>query len=465
MRLRAPEVPERLARQVAAAVEGLRAEGLYKPPGVAETIDWAEALATLGRADARRGVGQRHARHGAEVPRGPRAGARQGRGRARAGGRAARHVMAGARDGRRHDGPHPPRPRRGGAARRHRSPTPPALAEVGMRPALVGLLGRPGHAGAPARGRARLRPGLRGRVRGPARRPTGRAAEPDAESVTLLRRHRRRAPPRRSRRRASWSTVPCFALRWSDREVLRAKDFARCTRRRARRGPPADGRPAPRRAPAGARAASARPAAGAARSTSAPPPAGRCAPAASRCAPSTAEAGDRPRRVVLLCDVSGSMEAYARALVRFAHVAVVGRAQVEVFTLGTRCTRDHPRAPVARSRRRARRGRRRGGRLVGRHPARRGPAARSTSAGACAGLARGAVVVILSDGWDRGDPDVLGRAGAPPAARRPPGRVGEPAQGEPRLRAARPRAWPRPCRTSTSSSRATRSRRSRSWPR
>jgi MoxR-like ATPase len=50
VRLRAPDVPERLARQVAAAVEGLRAEGLYKPPGVAETIDWAEALATLGRA-------------------------------------------------------------------------------------------------------------------------------------------------------------------------------------------------------------------------------------------------------------------------------------------------------------------------------------------------------------------------------------------------------------------------------
>ena len=49
VRLRAPQVPERLARQVAAAVERLRAEGLYKPPGVAETIDWAEALATLGR--------------------------------------------------------------------------------------------------------------------------------------------------------------------------------------------------------------------------------------------------------------------------------------------------------------------------------------------------------------------------------------------------------------------------------
>ena len=49
VRLRAPDVPDRLARQVAAAVEALRAEGLYKPPGVAETIDWAEALVTLGR--------------------------------------------------------------------------------------------------------------------------------------------------------------------------------------------------------------------------------------------------------------------------------------------------------------------------------------------------------------------------------------------------------------------------------
>jgi MoxR-like ATPase len=46
--LRAPGVPAPLARQVAAAVETLRAAGLYKPPGVAETIDWAEALTTLG---------------------------------------------------------------------------------------------------------------------------------------------------------------------------------------------------------------------------------------------------------------------------------------------------------------------------------------------------------------------------------------------------------------------------------
>jgi MoxR-like ATPase len=48
IRLRAPEVSEPLARDVAAAVEALRGLELYKPPGVAETIDWAQALATLG---------------------------------------------------------------------------------------------------------------------------------------------------------------------------------------------------------------------------------------------------------------------------------------------------------------------------------------------------------------------------------------------------------------------------------
>jgi MoxR-like ATPase len=51
VRLRAPEVSERLAREVAAATQALRAMGLYKPPGVAETIDWAASLAVLGRQD------------------------------------------------------------------------------------------------------------------------------------------------------------------------------------------------------------------------------------------------------------------------------------------------------------------------------------------------------------------------------------------------------------------------------
>ena len=50
VRLRAPEVPEALARDVAAAAEELRGMDLYKPPGVAETLDWAQSLAALGRA-------------------------------------------------------------------------------------------------------------------------------------------------------------------------------------------------------------------------------------------------------------------------------------------------------------------------------------------------------------------------------------------------------------------------------
>ena len=48
VQLRAPNVSVDLAREVAAAVEAMRAMGLYKPPGVAETIDWALSLAVLG---------------------------------------------------------------------------------------------------------------------------------------------------------------------------------------------------------------------------------------------------------------------------------------------------------------------------------------------------------------------------------------------------------------------------------
>jgi MoxR-like ATPase len=48
VRLRVPEASQRLARQVARAVGALRELDLYKPPGVAETIDWARALAELG---------------------------------------------------------------------------------------------------------------------------------------------------------------------------------------------------------------------------------------------------------------------------------------------------------------------------------------------------------------------------------------------------------------------------------
>ena len=116
---------------------------------------------------------------------------------------------------------------------------------------------------------------------------------------------------------------------------------------------------------------------------------------------------ERPRRLVLLLDVSGSMEPYARALVRFAHAAVVGRQKVEVFALGTRLTRI-TRELAERDPDRAleRAGRRvtdwSGGTRLG-----EGVAAFNREWGQ-RGMARGAIVVILSDGWDRGDPVVLG---------------------------------------------------------
>ena len=118
------------------------------------------------------------------------------------------------------------------------------------------------------------------------------------------------------------------------------------------------------------------------------------------------ETGERQRRLVLLLDVSGSMEPYTRALVRFVHAAMVGCHDVEAFALGTRLTR------------------------LTRELSTRDPdAALSAAALAVAdwsggtrlgdglrefndswgvrGMARGATVVVLSDGWDRGTPEVM----------------------------------------------------------
>jgi len=47
VRRRAPEVDGRLAAQVAHAVAGIRELGLYKPPGIAESVDWARALSLI----------------------------------------------------------------------------------------------------------------------------------------------------------------------------------------------------------------------------------------------------------------------------------------------------------------------------------------------------------------------------------------------------------------------------------
>ncbi len=118
------------------------------------------------------------------------------------------------------------------------------------------------------------------------------------------------------------------------------------------------------------------------------------------------EPSTRPRRLVLLCDVSGSMEPYARALVRFLHAAVVGRGRVEAFALGTRLTRitrelssRDPDAAVAAAARRV---------VDWSGGTRLGEGLRQfNDEWGVRGMARGAVVVILSDGWDRGEPELL----------------------------------------------------------
>jgi uncharacterized protein len=111
------------------------------------------------------------------------------------------------------------------------------------------------------------------------------------------------------------------------------------------------------------------------------------------------------RRLVLLCDISGSMEPYARAYMQF--VTCAGR-NAEAFVFATRLTR------ITRA-------------LAGRNPERAlqraAAAAPDWSSGTRIGdalrafndrhgrrgMARGAVIVILSDGWERGEPELVGR--------------------------------------------------------
>jgi uncharacterized protein with von Willebrand factor type A (vWA) domain len=117
------------------------------------------------------------------------------------------------------------------------------------------------------------------------------------------------------------------------------------------------------------------------------------------------EPRERPRRLVLVCDVSGSMAPYSRMLLQYLQASVAARSRVEAFVFGTRLTR------VTRE-------------LAGRDPdralARAGHHVSDWSGGTRIGAAlaelnrehgrrigRGAVIVLLSDGWDRGEPDLL----------------------------------------------------------
>jgi uncharacterized protein with von Willebrand factor type A (vWA) domain len=115
-----------------------------------------------------------------------------------------------------------------------------------------------------------------------------------------------------------------------------------------------------------------------------------------------------PRKLVVLADVSGSMDAYSRALLLFLH-ALVGTGQgVEAFAFGTRLTRltgdlatRDPEAAIARATEQA---------VDWGAGTRIGEALREFNVvyGRRA-LSRGAVVVIVSDGWERDDPGLIGR--------------------------------------------------------
>jgi uncharacterized protein with von Willebrand factor type A (vWA) domain len=117
----------------------------------------------------------------------------------------------------------------------------------------------------------------------------------------------------------------------------------------------------------------------------------------------------RPRRLVVLCDISGSMEPYARALLQLVYAAAAsGGPKAEVFTFATRLTRltrvlARVRPEIALE-------------LAGR-------AAPDWSGGTrigealkqfldrygARGMARGAIVLIISDGWETGDAVTLGQ--------------------------------------------------------
>jgi uncharacterized protein with von Willebrand factor type A (vWA) domain len=109
-----------------------------------------------------------------------------------------------------------------------------------------------------------------------------------------------------------------------------------------------------------------------------------------------------PRKLVFLCDVSGSMEPYARAIVMFLQAVTVTGRRVEAFAFGTRITRLTPhlkKLDPARSLAGA------GGLMPDWGGGTRigDSLRRYNDVWGRRGLTRGAVVVIVSDGWERGD--------------------------------------------------------------
>lgn len=118
---------------------------------------------------------------------------------------------------------------------------------------------------------------------------------------------------------------------------------------------------------------------------------------------------EKPRPIVVIADVSGSMERYSRLLMHFFHILVRNAPDVEAFVFGTRLSRITPQLRL-----------RNVDRAIDEAAAEVSDWAGGTRIGDCLAefnrtwarrvLRRGAVVVVVSDGCDRGDPERLGRA-------------------------------------------------------
>ena len=227
---------------------------------------------------------------------------------------------------------------------------------------------------------------------------------------------------------------------WSDVELLREKDFAEYTeaeRRRARRLMVALAGSGPRRRSRRLRRArrGERPAGGR-------PDLRRTMRSSLRYEGDPVERhwrrpGERPRPLVLVCDVSGSMEPYARMLLQYMQACVSARRRVEAFVFGTSLTRVTAELrgrdqDAALDRAAARVGDWSGGTRIG-----ASLATLNREHGSRVG--RGAIVVAALGWLGPRRPGAARKRARAPGPMRPPARLAQPAQGAPGLRAAHAR--------------------------
>ena len=115
----------------------------------------------------------------------------------------------------------------------------------------------------------------------------------------------------------------------------------------------------------------------------------------------------RRRRLILICDVSGSMERYTRMLLHFSHCLTGGLEGVESFLFATAVDANHAPPEEAEDRPGAGGVAEPGARLVRGYQHRAQLCAPSISTGPVACSPTAPVVLLISDGWDRGEPELL----------------------------------------------------------